>query len=133
RLARVDVAAERSGIAATLQRAQVHADVPNIIAGFVKWYARLVFILMAAEAVHLTAISTVVNMVLGFIPNLLVALFILGAFAWLAGVARGASHGALEGAGVSKAGAVSTLAFVATVGFGGVGRGDAVGLGQAAC
>jgi len=128
RLARVDVAAERSGIAATLQRAQVHADVPHIIAGFVKWYARLVFILMAAEAVHLTAISTVVNMVLGFIPNLLVALFILGAFAWLAGVARSASHGALEGAGVSNAGAISTLAYVATFGFGVVAAATQIGV-----
>jgi hypothetical protein len=118
RLARVDVAAERSGISAMLHRAQVHHDVPSIIAGFVKWYARLVFILMAAEAVHLTAISTVVNAVLAFIPNLLVALLMLGAFAWLAGVARKATLGMLDSAGVSNAGAISTLAYAATLGFG---------------
>ena len=118
RLARVDVAAERSGVSAMLQRAQVHHDVPSIIAGFVKWYARLVFILMAAEAVHLTAISTVVNAVLAFIPNLLVGLLMLGAFAWLAGVARKATLGALESANVSNAGVISTLAYAATLGFG---------------
>jgi hypothetical protein len=128
RLARVDVAAERSGIQSMLQRAQVHSDVPHIIAGFVKWYARLVFILMAAEAVHITAIATVVNMVLGFIPNLLVALVILGAFAWLAGVARKASLGALEGAGVSNASAISMLAYVACFGFGVVAAATQIGV-----
>ena len=128
RLARVDVAAERAGVHSMLQRAQVQSDVPHIIAGFVKWYARLVFILMAAEAVHLTAISTVVNSVLGFIPNLLVALVMLGAFAWLAGVARKASHGALEGAGVSNARAISMLAYVATFGFGVVAAATQIGI-----
>jgi len=128
RLARVDVAAERSGISAALKRAQVKADVPQIIGGFVKWYARLVFILMAAEAVHLTAISTVVNMVLGFIPNLLVALVMLAAFGWLAGVARNASLGALEGAGVSNARAISMLAYVATFGFGIVAAATQIGV-----
>ena len=128
RIARVDVASERAGIHSMLARAQVRSDVPHIIAGFVKWYARLVFILMAAEAVHLTAISTVVNMVLGFIPNLLVALVILGAFAWLAGVARTASLGALQGAGVSNARTVSMLAYVATFGFGIVAAATQIGV-----
>src|SRR5439155_16162162 len=53
RLARIGVASERSGMAATLRRAPVHPDVPPIIAGSVNSYARLVFTLMAAEAVHL--------------------------------------------------------------------------------
>lgn len=118
RAARLETASERAGVNSVLRRAHVQADIPSIVGGFVTWYARLIFVLMAADAVHLTAISTIVNAALAFIPNLLVAVVMLAAFGWLAGFARNASLGALEGAGVANARAISVLVYAATFGFG---------------
>ncbi len=128
RAARLELAAEKVGVSAFLRRAQIKTDTAGIIAGFVKWYARLVFVLMAAEAVHITSISTVVNSVLAFIPNLIVGVVMVAAFAWLAGIARNASQGALEGAGVANARPISVLAYAATFGFGIVAAATQVGV-----
>src|SRR6266478_1744891 len=69
RAIRIDQLAERSGVAAFLRRANVRADTAAVIAGLAKWYIRLVFLLLAANAVGLTAVSGIVTSVLAFIPN----------------------------------------------------------------
>src|SRR2546421_10769269 len=88
RAVRVNAAADRAGVTRVLQRAQVRADAAGVIAGVVKWYLRLIVILMAADAVKLTAVSTIVNQILAFVPNLVVAVLILAAFSWLPSLAR---------------------------------------------
>src|SRR2546421_8868800 len=88
RAVRVNAAADRAGVTGVLQRAKIRSDAAGVVAGVVKWYLRLIVILMAADAVKLTAVSTIVNQVLAFIPNLLVAVLILAAFSWLASLPR---------------------------------------------
>src|SRR5207247_7515674 len=66
RAIKVDAMADRAGVTAFLRRAQVKADAAGVIAGVAKWYIRLIFVLMAANAVGLTAVGTVVHQVLGF-------------------------------------------------------------------
>src|SRR2546430_1265844 len=88
RAIKVDAMAERVGVTGFLRRAQIKTDTSGLVAGVVKWYLRLIVILMAADTVHLTTVSTIVNQVLAFIPSLIVAVLILGAFSWLASRAR---------------------------------------------
>lgn len=128
RAVRLETASEKIGLASFLRRAQVRTDAAGIVAGFVKWYARLVFVLMAADIVHISAISAIVTLVLAFVPNLLVAAFMLGAFAWLAQLARNASQHALEAAGVANARPIAVLAYVATFGFGVVAAATQIGI-----
>ena len=66
----IDQLADRSGVTTFLKRANVQADAAGVFAGLVKWYVRLVFLLLAANAVGLTAVSGIVANVLGFIPAL---------------------------------------------------------------
>src|SRR6266850_1763073 len=117
RAARVNTAADRAGVTRVLQRAQVRADAAGVIAGVVKWYLRLIVILMAADAVKLTAVSTIVNQILAFVPNLLVAVLILAAFSWLASLARNLVTAALEPT-MPNAKTIGVLAYGATFGFG---------------
>lgn len=128
RMIRFDELADRSGVTAFLERAEIRADPAGVIGGLVKWYVRLVFVLMAANAVGLTAISTVVGNIIAFIPNLLVALLILGAFSWLAGLARGLVRGALGGSDMPNADAVGTLAYFTVIAFGVVAAADQIGV-----
>lgn len=130
RALRFDQLADRAGVTRFLARAGVKTDPAAFLAGLVKWYVRLVFVLMAANAVGLTAVSTVVNQILGFIPNLIVALVILGAFSWLANITRGAVRGALGGSSVSNGEMISTIAYAAVLAFGIVAAADQIGVAQ---
>jgi hypothetical protein len=128
RTIRIDDLSERSGIAGFLRRARVKADAAGVIGGLVKWYVRLVFLLMAANAVGLTAVSGIVNQVLAFIPNLLVAILILGVFSWLATTAKNLVVGAVESAGMSNANMLGTLTFVTVLAFGIIAAANQIGI-----
>lgn len=128
RTIRIDDLAEKSGIAGFLRRARVNADAAGVIGGLVKWYIRLVFIVMAANAVGLTAVSGIVAQVLGFIPNLLVAILILGVFSWLATTARNLVTGAVDSAGMPNSRMLGTLTFVAVLAFGIIAAANQIGV-----
>ncbi len=128
RMIRFDQLADRAGITTFLERADVNADPAGVIGGLVKWYVRLIFVLAAANAVGLTAVATVVNEIIAFIPNLVVALLILGAFAWLASATRGIVRGALGGSGMPNADTIGTLAYATIFLFGVVAAADQIGV-----
>src|SRR6266581_1488970 len=118
----------KAGITAFLQRARMKLDAAGLVGGIITWYVRLIFVIMAANAVGITAVSSVLNQIIAFIPNLLVALLILGAFAWLAGVVRNLVTGATESAGVQNSGALATLAYATVLGFGIVAAASQIGV-----
>src|SRR5256712_8092061 len=124
----LDTIAAKAGITAFLQRARMKLDAAGLVGGIVTWYVRLIFVVMAANAVGITAVSSVLSQIIAFIPNLLVALLILGAFAWLAGVTRNLVTGATESAGVQNSGALSTLAYATVLGFGIVAAASQIGV-----
>jgi hypothetical protein len=124
----LDQLATKAGITAFLQRARLKVDTAGLVGGIVKWYVRLIFVVMAANAVGITAVSTVLSQIIGFIPNLLVALLILGVFAWLAGVTRNLVLGATESTAIPNSGALATLAYTTVLGFGIVAAASQVGV-----
>lgn len=130
RTIKIDQLADRAGITRFLQRANVRADAAGVVAGLVKWYIRLVFLLLAANAVGLTAVSGIVTNVLGFIPNLIVAMFILGVFSWLATTAKNLVSASLESADVPNAAGIGAIVFGAVLAFGIVAAADQLGIAQ---
>ncbi len=128
RAIRIDQLADKAGITSFLRRANVQADVAGVVAGLVKWYVRLVFLLLAANAVGLTAVSGIVASVLGLIPNLIVAMFILGVFSWLASTAKNLVSGGMESAGMPNASGIGVIVFGAVLGFGIVAAADQLGV-----
>ena len=130
RAIRIDQLADRSGVTGFLKKANVRADAAGVVAGLVKWYIRLVFLLLAANAVGLTAVSGIVTSVLGFIPNLIVAMFILGVFSWLASTAKNLVSGGMESAGMPNASGIGVIVFGAVLAFGIVAAADQLGVAQ---
>ena len=130
RAIRIDQLADRAGVTTFLRRANVRADAAGVIAGLAKWYIRLVFLLLAANAVGLTAVSGIVTSVLAFIPNLIVAMFILGVFSWLASTAKNVVSGGMESAGLPNASGIGAIAFGAVLAFGIVAAADQLGVAQ---
>src|SRR2546426_3044755 len=124
----LDTIAAKAGITAFLQRARMKLDAAGLVGGIITWYVRLIFVIMAANAVGITAVSSVLSQIIAFIPNLVVALLILGAFAWLAGVTRNLVTGATQSAGVQNSGALATLAYATVLGFGIVAAASQIGV-----
>ncbi len=97
----VDTVADRVGVNGFLQQSGTKLRASNILGEIVKWVIRLVFVEMAAEQLGMPQISLIINQILGFIPNIIVAMVILGVGAFLgqllASIVRGAASEARIG------------------------------------
>jgi Mechanosensitive ion channel, conserved TM helix len=70
--------AQRTGVTGFITMSGARdTSASSIIAELVKWFIRLVFIEMAAEALHISAITTLINSIVLFIPSLIVALVVV--------------------------------------------------------
>jgi hypothetical protein len=88
-------AADRAGISQFMASAGARdTTASHVIAELVKWFIRLVFLEVAAQALYVAAVTTLLNTIVLFIPNLVVALLIvmLGMLAarFVGGLVRGA-------------------------------------------
>ena len=88
-------AAESTGIAGFVRQAGTDWTVSKVVAEIVKWFVRLVAIQAAASILGMTQISAIINSILLWLPNLIVALaiIVLGAFIanFVASLVRGAT------------------------------------------
>jgi Conserved TM helix len=97
----VDNVADRVGVNGFLRESGTSLRASGILGELVKWAIRLVFIEMAAEQLGMAQVTQIINQILGFIPNIVVAIIILGVGAFLGqlfgGIVRGAAHEARLG------------------------------------
>jgi small-conductance mechanosensitive channel len=87
--------AERAGLAGFIRKMDMNTDAAGFFAGVVKWFIRLIALVVAFDALGLPAVSDFLRQVLLWLPNLIVALVVLviGGLAAkaLAGVVRAAT------------------------------------------
>lgn len=74
RAAHFDGFSERAGLAGFLQRSGTKHSVSSVMAGIVKWFIRLITLMVAFDALGLPAVSDVLRQLLMWLPNLIVAL-----------------------------------------------------------
>ncbi len=74
---KIDRAAEEIGLAHLLEQGGVKARISFLIGEMVKWFLFIVFLMAAADILHLEAVSLFLNSVLLYIPNVIVAAIIL--------------------------------------------------------
>ncbi len=86
--------AQRAGVGGFVQKMGVHTDASGVLANIVKWFVRLIALVVAFDALGLPAVSNVLQMFLLWIPNLVVALVILV----IAGLAANALGDLVRGA-----------------------------------
>jgi Conserved TM helix len=89
----------------------------RIMGELVKWFIRLIFIEMAAEALHLSAITTLINSIILFIPNLIVALVVVMIGVLVANLVAGLVRGGGAEAGFKSPNLLSSVARYAIIGF----------------
>ena len=87
--------ARRSGFADFVQKTGVRDDPAGVISGIVKWFIRLITLVVAFDTLGLPAVSNVLQQLLLWLPNLVVALLmvVIGGLAAkaLSQLVRGAS------------------------------------------
>lgn len=94
RAIRFDELMQRSGIADFMNKMSTGTDSAGIIAGLVKWIVRVVVLLVAFDVLGLPAVSDVMRQLLLWLPNLVVAIFVL----FIGGIAARALGNIVRGA-----------------------------------
>ena len=74
--------AQRAGISGFVQKMGVHTDAAGFLATLVKWFVRLIVLVTAFDALGLPAVSQVLQQILLWLPNLVVALSCWSSLAW---------------------------------------------------
>ena len=111
-------AAEKTGISGFIARTGVRdARASRVVGELVKWFIRLIFIEAAATALQLTAVTDVINRVVLFIPNLIVALILLMIGALIARFVGDLVRGSASEMGFGNPNMLASLARAAIMAF----------------
>ena len=94
RAVRFNDLAQRGGFADFVQKMGIRQDSAGFIANIAKWFIRLIVLVSAFDALGLPAVSQVLEQLLLWLPNLVVALVVLV----IAGLAANALAGLVRGA-----------------------------------
>jgi hypothetical protein len=112
RTVRFNEMAQKAGVGGFVQKMGVHTDASGVLANIVKWFVRIIALVVAFDALGLPAVSNVLQMFLLWIPNLVVALVILV----IAGLAANALGDLVRGATAqAQLGNPDTLATITRV------------------
>lgn len=109
--------AEKVGLSKTLKRVGATITAPEMIAELVKWATFLIFVNPAAEALGLSQLNIIIIEVLGYIPNVLVAVLILMFGVIFSDITAGFIKGTAEALDTNVAAALATLSRYAIVVF----------------
>jgi hypothetical protein len=109
--------ARRSGFADFVQKMGVKDDSAGVIAGIVKWFVRLITLVVAFDTLGLPAVSNVLQQLLLWLPNLVVALVVLVIGGLAAKALSQLVRGASAEAGFSNPDMLATVTRVAIWGF----------------
>ena len=109
--------AQRSGISGFIQNMGMHTDASGFVATAVRWFVRLIVLVVAFDALGLPAVSQVLQQLLLWLPNLIVAMMILVIGGLAANALAGLIRGATAQAGLGNPGLLSNIARVAVWAF----------------
>ena len=109
--------AQRSGFADFVQKMGVKEDSSGVIAGVVKWFVRLITLVVAFDTLGLPAVSNVLQQLLLWLPNLVVALVVLVIGGLAAKALSQLVRGASAEAGFTNPDMLGTVTRVAVWGF----------------
>ena len=112
-----DNMANRIGLTRFDQRIGIHLDPAGVLGKIVYWFVFLIFLVAAADALGLPAVSNILNQLVAYIPNVFVAILVLflGTLAatFIADIVRGFT----AGTNIGNANIFANIARFAIIGF----------------
>ena len=123
-------AAESTGIAGFVRQSGSEWTVSKVVAEIVKWFIRLIAIQAAAQILGMERISEIINAILLWLPNLVVALAILVIGALIARFVAGLVRGATSEMGFANPGLMGSIARYAILVFAVIAAVDQLGIAE---
>jgi hypothetical protein len=117
RAVRFNDLARRSGLAHLLDQMGIRTDASGAIATVAKWFVRLIVLVVAFDALGLPAVSQVLQSLLLWLPNVVVAIVALVIGGLAANALASLVRGAAAEAGFTNADLLATIARVAVWAF----------------
>lgn len=117
KLARLDSASEKIGIANILSKGDINYTLSEILGVLVYWLLMLVVFLAAVNALQLTVAAELLNQVILYIPNVIASVFILVLGIFFATIIASTVRTTAANAGVQQARTLGQLAQVIIVIF----------------
>jgi Conserved TM helix len=108
---------ERIGLTRLEQRMGVQMDAAGILGKIVYWFLFLVFLVPAADALGVPAVSNILNQLVSYIPNVFVAILVLFLGALAATVVADIVRGATASARIGNPNLFANIARYAIIGF----------------
>jgi Conserved TM helix len=108
---------DRIGLTRLEQRMGVKMDAAGLLGKIVYWFLLLVFLVPAADALGLPAVSSILNQLVAYIPNVFVAILVLFLGALAATVVADIVRGATASAKMGNANLFASVARYAIIGF----------------
>ena len=118
RALRVDKAAQKVGLSDRIYGTDMHVSISLFFGGLVKWFLVLVFVMAAADILQLNQVTDFLNSILLYIPNVIVAVVILGAVLLLGNFVYGVVKGSTKAAGIMSAKLLASISKWAIILFG---------------
>jgi Conserved TM helix len=109
--------AQRAGINGFVQKMGMQTDAAGFLATLVKWFIRLIVLVTAFDALGLPAVSQVLQQILLWLPNLVVALVVLVIAGLAATALSNLVRGATAESGLGNPNVLATIARVAVWAF----------------
>lgn len=109
--------AQRSGLADFVQKMGMNTDAAGMFGLVVKWFVRLIALVVAFDALGLPAVSDVLRQLLLWLPNVIVALVVLVIGGLAARGLSGVVRGAASEAGLTNANFLAKVASVVVWAF----------------
>jgi hypothetical protein len=115
---RVDKAAQKIGLNERIYGNEIHLSISAFFGGVIKWFLILVFLMAAADILKLNQVTDFLNSILLYIPNVIVAVVILGAVILLGNFVYDVVKGSTRAAGIMSATLLATISKWSIVIFG---------------
>lgn len=109
--------AERSGLAGFIQKSNMQGDAAGTIGVIARWFVRLIALVVAFDALGLVAVSDILHQLLMWLPNLVVALVVLGIGGLAANTLASLVQGAVAEGGVDRPDVLAKVARYAVWAF----------------
>lgn len=109
--------ARRGGFADFVEKMGIHQDAAGFIANVAKWFIRMIVLVSAFDALGLPAVSQVLQQLLMWLPNLIVALIVLVIAGLAANALASLVRGATAESGLGNPDMLATIAKVAVWAF----------------
>ncbi|MEO6578910.1 MAG: small-conductance mechanosensitive ion channel [Candidatus Limnocylindria bacterium] len=123
-------AAQSTGIAGFIERSGSSWTASAVVAEIIKWFIRLIAIQAAASILGLNQISGIINAILLWLPNLVVAIAIIVIGALIAGFVRGLVRGSTGQMGFDNSDLLGSIAYYAILAFAVVAAVDQLGIAE---